>query len=133
MKPLFVALLAGFLVLNSYPVALQPVSADAADLTALEGQWPGTWRSSRGNTGMISVVIRLVDPITKEFTAKFSESGLLVTQWEAKGKLNEKGEIAFEGAERVDTLRLDDEGKVLKGTYQWKTKSSHGTTEFRKK
>jgi hypothetical protein len=82
---------------------------------------------------MISVTVKIADATANKLEAEFAESGLLVTKWKTVGQVNDKSEVVFEGQDRTDILRLQDGGKVLRGTYQWKTKSSTGTTEFRKK
>lgn len=107
-------------------------AASVDDLGLLEGSWAGSWRSARGNTGMISVKIQVVDPSDKRLKGEFSESGRVVTNWLATGKPNEKGEIVFDGPDRTDTLELKA-ADLLVGRYAWKTNPSTGTTEFRRK
>ena len=124
-------------------VTLLPTGTPAADpqtmslastdqLKSLEGQWFGTWRSSRGNVGMFSAKIQL-ESSTNHLRATFTEESIRnSSSWEAIGQVNDKGELIFVGPERVETLRLDSNGKLI-GTYQWKTKPSHGDLELTKK
>jgi hypothetical protein len=134
-RGVFVCMLMGLLIggvaAAQSPPAV-PSRPNPVDPKMLAGSWSGTWRSARGSTGMISVVIHLVDSDGKALRGEFSESGRLITKWVAPGELNDKGEIVFDGADRTDTLQLKAEG-LLVGHYEWKTNPSTGTTELRKK
>ncbi len=136
MKKLGVVLLvmattSGFLLARGAVSSAADPSVRSEQLKVFEGNWSGIWRSARGNTGSIGIVIQ-IDSVTNRLKGSFFEVGRTTSKWQATGQMNEKGEVVFPGDDfpgdkRTDTVWLEEGGKVLLGAYKYQKSSSTGT------
>ncbi len=130
-------MVSSFLLTGGVIAAAQNPSVRPERLKAFEGNWSGTWRSARDNTGSIGIVIQ-IDQGTDQLKGSFFEVGRATSKWQAIGQMNEKGEVVFPGDDfpgdkRTDTLSLDEGGKALQGAYRYQNSSSTGTFRLEKK
>ena len=134
---LVLVMIFGSLVTGSAIALGQSSSVQLEQLRAFEGNWFGTWRSARGNTGLIGIVIEL-DLVTNQLKGSFFEVGRLTSKWQAIGQINEKGQIVFPGDDfpgdkRTDIVVLEEGGRVLRGEYKYQRSSSTGTFRLDKR
>ncbi len=127
----------GSLVIGPVTALGQGPSAQIEQLRAFEGNWSGTWRSARGNTGLIGVVIEL-DSATNQLKGSFYEVGRLTSKWQAVGRADQRGRAIFPGDDfpgdkRMDTVWLEEGGRVMQGEYKYQKSSSTGTYRLEKK
>jgi len=135
---LLAMVMASSFVLTGGPISTaQNPSVQPEQLKAFEGNWSGTWRSARGNTGSIGIVTQ-IDPVSNQLKGSLFEVGRTTSKWQAIGQLNEKGEVVFPGDDfpgdkRTDIVSLDEGGKALRGAYQYEKSSSTGTYRLERK